>query len=138
MRKLLILIAAGLAACVISCGGEKNDDAAAQAAKSYYDSLMAGNSRAFVRGMYLPDTIPGSYRSQLEANARMFMARMDDEHKGIHAVAVQNCVNDTIYSPDQKTATRAATAYLIMHFGDSLKEEIAVRMVEHEGRWLMK
>ena len=97
MRKLLIIINACFLLLFFSCSDrQKPDDAAARAAKEYYDSLFAGNYACFVRGMYLPDTIPGNYREQLEANASMFVGRMDEEHHGVSSVDVIRFVNDTI------------------------------------------
>ena len=87
MRKLLFFILACSAFGVFSCSREKKpDDAAARAAKEYYDSLFAKNYAYFVRGMYLPDTIPDGYREQLEANASMFVGRMAEEHRGVSRV----------------------------------------------------
>lgn len=121
-----------------SCSEEQNTDAAAHAAKVYYDSLVAGNNSYFVRGMYLPDTIPAGYREQLEANANMFMARMTQEHGGVKDVSIMNCVNDTVVSADGRISVHTANAFLVLRFGDSLNEEIVVPMIEHKGRWLMR
>ena len=105
MRKLLIIINACFLLLFFSCSDrQKPDDAAARAAKEYYDSLFAGNYACFVRGMYLPDTIPGNYREQLEANASMFVGRMDEEHHGVSSVDIIRFVNDTISSDDTSEA----------------------------------
>ncbi len=139
MRKLLIIINACFLLLFFSCSDrQKPDDAAARAAKEYYDSLFAGNYACFVRGMYLPDTIPGNYREQLEANASMFVGRMDDEHHGVSSVDVIRFVNDTIVSADKKSHVRTSDVYLMFHLGDSLKEEVVVQMIQHKGRWLMR
>ena len=130
MRKLLLFISACFALSFFSCSDEKkNDDTAARAAKEYYDSLFARNYAYFVRGMYLPDTIPPSYREQLEANASMFVGRMEAEMR---------FVNDTIMSPDKKSHVRTSDVFLVLCLGDSLNEEIVVPMVHHKGRWLMR
>lgn len=138
MRKLLILIPLCALLLVFSCSEEAKDDGAVRAAKEYYDSLVAGNSAWFVRGMYLPDTIPDGYREQLEDNAKMFVARMNEEHHGIHEVRIANCVNDTLTFDGGKTSVRTANAFLVLCFGDSLNEEIVVPMIENKGRWLMR
>ncbi len=123
----------------LACSEEhKNDMAAAKAAKEYYDSLLAGNSEFFVRGMYLADTIPDGYREELEANARMFVARQNEEHHGIHEVRIMNCVNDTLKVAGKQHSVHTANAFLVFCFGDSLNEEVVVPMVEHKGRWLMR
>ena len=131
MRKIIPLIFIGLTALVFSCREEQRDTLeAARAAKEYYDTLLAGHAATFVGGMYLPDSIPDSYRRQLEANAKMFIARQKDEHGGICDVKILNCVNDS-----QATT---ANAFLLLTFVDSLREEIVVGMVKHQGRWLMR
>lgn len=138
MRKIFLLISVSLVLLFGSCSEEQKQDAAAYAAKEYYDSLLAGNAAYFVRGMYLPDTIPDDYREQLETNARMFLARQREEHHGIYDVRVLNCVNDTVPTADKRSHVRIANAFLVLCFGDSLNEEIVVPMIEHKGRWLMR
>lgn len=139
MRKLFLLISACFALSFFSCSGEKKpDDAAARAAKEYYDSLFAKNYAYFVNGMYLSDTIPPSYREQLEANASMFVGRMETEHRGVSGVRIMRFVNDTIVSSDKKSHVHTSDVFLVLCFGDSLNEEIVVPMVHHKGRWLMR
>ncbi len=138
MRKTFIFILSFIILTVVSCSEKQERDVAARMAKEYYDSLFAGNAAYFVAGTYLPDTVPDSYSEQLEANAKMFVARMNDEHHGVKEVRVLNCVNDTIVSKDKRSSAYVADAYLVLCFGDSLNEEIVVRMIENNGRWLMK
>lgn len=123
----------------LACSEEhKNDIAAAKAAKEYYDSLLAGNAAFFVRGMYIADTIPDGYREELEANAKMFVKRMKDEHHGIREIRIMNCVNDTIRVGNTDKLVHAADAFLVFCFGDSLNEEVVVPMVSHKDVWLMR
>ncbi|MCD8203367.1 MAG: hypothetical protein LUD48_06975 [Prevotella sp.] len=139
MRNLLLIICLGFLPLLFSCHEEdKPDVAAAVAAKEYYDLLLNGNSGQFVRGMYLPDTVPVSYREQLVANAKMFLENMKNEHGGIYEIRVVNCVNEDIKDIKGETIGRTATAFLVMCFGDSLNEEVAVPMVERNGHWFMK
>ena len=139
MRKFFLFISACFALSFFSCSGEKKpDDAAARAAKEYYDSLFAKNYAYFVGGMYLPDTIPPAYREQLEANASMFVGRMADEHHGVSDVRIMRFVNDTIMSPDEKSHVRTSDVYLVLCLGDSLNEEVVVPMINHKGCWLMR
>lgn len=138
MKKIFIFISVCLALAAASCSEERRADVAAHVAKEYYDSLLAGDAAYFVCGMYLPDTIPDSYRAQLEANARMFVARMDEEHRGVKDVRVLNCVNDTLLSADGRGSIYVADAFLVLCFGDSLSEEVVVQMIEDKGRWLMR
>lgn len=139
MRKIFFVIFTFSVFMFFGCSEEhKNDIAAAKAAKEYYDSLLAGNNKFFVRGMYLADTIPDGYREELEANAKMFVERVKEEHHGIREVRIMNCVNDTIKVPGTQNTVHAANAFLVFCFGDSLNEEVVVPMVEHKGRWLMR
>ena len=139
MRKLLLFISACFALSFFSCSGEKKpDDAAARAAKEYYDSLFAKNYAYFVRGMYLPDTIPPAYREQLEANASMFVGRMESEHHGVCDVRIMRFVNDTVASPDKKSHVHTSDVFLVLCLGDSLNEEVVVPMLYHKGRWVMR
>lgn len=139
MRKLVIVIFSFLALTFFSCSEEtKPDDAAALAAKAYYDSLFSKNYAFFVRGMYLPDTIPDSYREQLEANASMFVGRMEEEHHGVQEVRIMRFVNDTVVSADKKSHVRVSDVFLVFCLGDSLNEEVVVPMISHNGRWLMR
>ena len=80
--------------------------------------------------MNMPERIPDSYRSQLVANAKMFIGQQNDEHRGIKKVEVVNCVNDS--------AGTSAEAFLLLCFGDSTVEEVVVPMVKRDGKWLMK
>ena len=138
MRKILFIISVGIVLLSVSCRKEQQADAALLSAKQYYDSLVAGNNAFFIRATYLPDTIPTSYREQLETNAKMFMARQTDEHKGITAVDTVACVHDTIPAKGDRPAIHTANAFLMLTFGDNEKEEIVVPMIEHDGRWLMR
>ena len=139
MRKLILFIFSFLALGFFSCSNDrKSDDAAAWAAKEYYDSLFAKNYAYFVRGMYLSDTIPSGYREQLEANASMFVGRMEREHHGVSDVRIMRFVNDTIASPDNKSSVRTSNVFLVLCLGDSLNEEVVVPMIHHKGRWVMR
>lgn len=138
MRKILIFISAALVLQFASCGNAKQDDQALLMAEGYYDSLVAGNYDFFMRGTYLPDTIPTSYREQLETNLKMFMARQEAEHKGIKAIAALRCTHDTLKGKDGTGDIHTANAFLELTFGDSLKEEIVVPMIESNKVWLMR
>lgn len=120
----------GLALLLACSQGNKVDFAAANAAKGYYDVLLEGHPEKFVEGMNMPERIPDSYRSQLVANAKMFIGQQNAEHHGIKKVEVVNCVNDS--------AGMVAEAFLLLCFGDSTVEEVVVPMVKRDGKWLMK
>jgi hypothetical protein len=138
MRKLfyLIIVAVsfGISASFISCSSFKRGpdaaDIAANVAKKYYDYLLAGRYDLFVRGTLLPDTIPASYREQLETNAKMFIATQQDERKGIKSVEIADSKADT--------ARHSANVFLIFNYGDKTKEQVLVPMTEYRGVWYMR
>lgn len=114
-----------------ACSKEKQDDnAAALAAKEYYDHLLAGRYADYVGGFADADSLPPSYREQLLANAKQFMAQQKAEHGGITEVGVVSVNTDS--------TTMRASAFLMLCFGDSTREEIVVPMTERGGRWLMR
>ena len=76
--------------------------------------------------------------SRLEANASMFVGRMQEEHHGVHDVSIMRFENDTIASPDKKSHVHTSDVFLVLCLGDSLNEEVVVPMVLHKGRWLMR
>jgi len=129
MRHVFIFMVTLLFVC--SCGEEKRDDnVAAQAAKEYYDHLIAGRYVEYLDGIADIDSLPPSYREQLLANAKQFMAHQKKEHDGIVEARVVSVRTDSV--------TKRTDAFLMLCFGDSAKEEVVVPMVERDGRWLMK
>lgn len=130
MRSFLVAIMMAVAMSFVACGQREKPNEALIAAHQYYDSLLAGKYSYFIRATYLADTIPDSYREQLETNLKMFIGRMKDEHKGICGVRPLSCVHDT--------ASQSANAFLLLTFCDSMKEEVVIPMVYRRGRWLMK
>lgn len=115
-----------------ACGESKPapEELAAQAAKTYYDHLIAGRYAEYVEGLNVPDTIPDDYREQLVTNAKMFAAIQHREHQGISGVDVLRTKTDTL--------SGHTLVYLMLCFGDSVREEIVVPMVEHGGVWKMR
>lgn len=130
MAKTLLVSAVMALTLCLSCSEEKPAYTAADAAKDYYDKLFAGDYAAFASGLYFPDSIPEAYREQLVDNAKMFAAKQKEAHNGVSKVQIQGCKTDSLSDVTQ--------AFLLLCYGDSLKEEIVVPMVLHEDRWFMK
>ena len=133
MKNILYLVIAIVMLSLASChtsDGPKPEDLAARAAKAYYDYLVAGNYAAYVDGFYRPDSIPGSYREQLVTNAKMYVAQLKDDHRGLSAVEIAGAKADTV--------RHVGHAFLVLCFKDSVREEIVVPMVLHDGNWYMK
>ena len=126
----LIVLAAML---LIACGGKSDDNPSemvGRTAKLYYDNLLHGRYDVFVDGFYRHDSIPGSYRSQLIDNARMYVAQMNDDHHGLYRVDLIRATADT--------ARNEGRAFLLLCFADSTREEIVVPMVRVEKLWMMR
>lgn len=122
-------------AVLISCNGndsEKMDQGAlaANAAKLYYQDLIAGKTERFLEGVNMPDRIPEGYRKQMLTNYKQFMERQKKEHRGIDSIAISNAQ----FSEKDSTAS----VFLILHFADSTSEQIAVPMLKRKGIWYMR
>lgn len=129
MRKLLLIIVSGL--LLVACSSKENEPhPAAIAAQGYYDKLKAGDYAGYVSGLVGADSIPPSYREQLEVNAKQFLAMQKAEHKGID--------NINIVSAKDDTTAKYTNVFLEIQFADSLKEDIVVAMVKRGDKWLMK
>lgn len=128
MRNILFCAAFGLLA--MGCSDKDPRDMAAEAAKAYYDSLMAGGYGFFVDGVYRSDSIPSSYRDQLVVNAKMYVYELKEEHNGVNDIRIVRSSTDSV--------SKVTNVFLMLCFGDSVNEEIVVPMVEKDGKWLMK
>lgn len=130
MRKFLFLIIAALAVCSACTTQPATEEVVAACAREYYDQLVKGNYEAFVDGTFREDSIPPSYREQLIANAKMFMAQQKAEHQGIHAIETNGAKVDM--------AHHVANVFLTLTYADSTREEIVVPMVCHDKVWYMR
>lgn len=130
LKTLLSAFVSVLFVGACSSGSQGPDLAAAEAAKEYYDSLNNGGYKYFTSMFLRPERIPGSYREQLEANSKMYLAGLRADHGGISEIRIVNCRNDS--------RGETAEAYLLVCFADSVKEEIVVAMAKHDGRWMMR
>ena len=130
MKRILIFVFG--AVLLASCKKEevKPEDIALQAAKVYYDQLIAGDYDSFVEGTLKGDSVPPAYKQQLVLNMQMFMERQKIEHKGIASVMPVRAVADT--------AAHTAESFLSITYADSTREEIVVPMVERKGVWYMR
>ena len=110
--------------------GPKPDEMVARAAKIYYEYLREGKYEAYVDGFYRPDSIPASYREQLIASAKQYVWQLKEDHKGLAAVDIAGGKADT--------AKHMGHAFLVLCFKDSVREEIVVPMVLHDGNWMLR
>ena len=128
MRKLAVIV---LLTVLAACGSATKEELAGLAAKGYYDHLIRGEYEQFYEGMdQRALSEEPAYRSQMLDNLRQFMARQEQEHRGVLEVRVSNATTDTVQ--------QFTNVFLVLCFGDSTNEEIVVPMVERHGAWRMK
>jgi hypothetical protein len=72
----------------------------------------------------------GYYRHLLNGEYEQYMAAQQEVHHGVLDVRVSNAKTDS--------SLQLTNVFLVLCFGDSTNEEIAVPMVEREGRWRMR
>lgn len=113
-----------------ACSSSTPEQLAAQAAKTYYDHLVAGRYDEFLEGRVGTDSLPAAYREQLLVSCQQFMAQQTKAHQGISDVRISNARTDSLAD--------YVSVFLLLCYADSLQEEIVVPMVEHNGRWCMK
>ena len=120
-----------LLAVLAACGNATKEELAALAAKGYYDHLIHGEYEQFYEVMdQRALSEEPAYRSQMLDNLFQFMARQEQEHRGVLEVRVSNATTDTVQ--------QFTNVFLVLCFGDSTNEEIVVPMVERNGAWRMK
>lgn len=116
-----------------SCSENKETDhgaIAAEAAKHYYENLISGKYKQFLEGMNLPDKLPESYERQMLENFKAFAKRQDKQRKGIKKVSIRSV---KFFAKDS-----TASAFLLLHYGDSTTEQIVVPMLKKHGLWYMR
>ena len=120
----------GLIGFVGCSSGPTAEERAAQAAKIYYDHLVAGRYEQFLDSKVGGDSLPAAYREQLLTACQQFMAQQTKAHRGISDVRISNARTDSLAD--------YVSVFLLLCYADSTQEEIVVPMVEHDGRWCMK
>ena len=121
-----------LVAVLLACSGTSPEEAAARAAKSYYDHLVEGYAEGFLEGKAGIDSLPDAYCEQLLQACHQYMDDITRKHAGLREVLV----SDNIGRRD--TSLNLTYAFLLLCYSDSTQEEVAVPMVEADGVWKMK
>ena len=127
MRKCAALL---LMALLVACGSPSDEEVAGRTAKLYYEALLDGRYDDFVAGIdnrYAPSR---SYREQLRASTKMFVARQEKLHHGITGFELE--------TTEVGDSGRSANVFLIVSYADSTSEQIVVPMVQRDGLWLMR
>ena len=115
---------------ITSCGSPTPEEMASLAAKGYYEHLLRGEYEHFLDGKAGADSLPDGYREQLLAGYRQFTAQQEQQHRGILDVRVAGAKADSLL--------HYTNVFLVLCFGDSTNEQVAVPMVEHDGSWRMR
>ena len=128
----LILIA------LCACSDQIPEWRAASEARDYYDCLAKDDVKGFMKGKAGFDNLPSLYREQLQKAVEQYLSDVKSKHGGLSSVRV----SDEHYLDDleacRDTTLNITYAFLLLCYGDSTEEEIAVPMVERDGQWLMK
>jgi len=108
------------------------EEEAAKAAQTYYMLLADSLPEDFLNTRVGADSLPASYRAQMQKVYEQYIREVNAKHRGIREVRISNNVA-------RHDSTQHVTyAFLILCFGDSTQEEVMVPMVEVGGKWLMK
>ena len=110
--------------------GPTPEELASLAAEGYYRHLLNGEYEQFMARKDGLDVMPEDYREQMLAAYKQYMAAQQEVHHGVLDVRVSNAKTDS--------SLQLTNVFLVLCFGDSINEEIAVPMVEREGRWRMR
>ena len=134
MRKLLLYGAWFLAvSCWVGCSSDLSpEQAAAEAAQSYYQRLLDGYADGLLAAKAGVESLSGDYRAQLRKAYEQYVEDIKVKHGGLRSVAVSANVGRT------DTVQHLTYAFLILSFNDSTQEEITVPMVEVDGEWRIK
>ena len=128
-----------LASCLTGCSSKVSpEQAAAEAALSYYERLIEGYPDGMVAAKVDVDSLPDELRQQLVKAYHQYVADMKHQHGGLKAVSISSNVGrcDTL---SKKSGGEPVTyAFLLLTFADSTQEEICVPMVERDGDWFMR
>ena len=129
-HSLILLIFAALMLGGCSKKEQSPEALAGQAAKAYYDRLLAGDYEGFLSGKAATDSLPDDYRAQLLISYKQYKKTLDEMHGGVASVTISNTRNDSIMQMMQ--------TFLLLNFKDSTKEEIIVPMVLEGAEWKMR
>lgn len=138
MRRAGLFVA--LAALAAACsGGDSPEQQAAQAALSYYQLLVKGETAEFVEGRAGIDTLSADLRQRLMKSHERYLADIHAKHGGLQAVALSDNApcRDSLTVAGRQPEVFYRT-FLLLSFNDSTQEEIVVPMVEQQGEWKMR
>ena len=131
MRKSLLLLIS-LMLLIGGCSQQEQspEEQAGMAAKEYYDRLLAEDYEGFLSGKADMDSVPDDYRAQMVTACKQYKQTLEQMHEGLSTVTLSNAKCDS--------TQQLMHAFLLLHFKDSVKEEITVPMVQRDGQWKMR
>ena len=128
---MLLAVIALLSACTTERPPLLTDEERAQqAAENYYEALFDNEYETFLDGRLYASEMPESYRKALLNNYKQYVAKAKTQHGGVAHLESSGAQMDTLLHVMQ--------VYLILHYRDSVNEEIVVPMVDDDGEWKMK
>ena len=130
MRRSLFLLVLSLVICACSRQEQTPEEQAGIVAKGYYDCLLTGDFEGFLSGKAGMDSVPGDYRAQMMKACEKYRQELEQLHGGLATVTISNAKLDS--------TQQLMHAFLLLHFKDSVKEEITVPMVQLDGQWKMR
>ena len=129
----LLIIAAALLT-LSSCSGRKDPVSTSsdpgKAALTYYGYLADKEYEQYVGAMLLGDSLPQSYRADMTAVIKCYVEREEREKGGIKDV--------TLSSVRKAADGNSAKVLLNIQFGDSIKEEVLLSLVQKDNRWFIR
>lgn len=137
MRRLFYILVA--LAGFTACHQPSPEEAASQAALSYYSRLLQGYPDGLLAAKAGSDSLPGDYRQQLKMSYLQYAKDIERLHGGLQAVTLSD-------NPARRGSIRLngdkfqqiIYTYLLLTFCDSTKEEITVPMILENDEWRMK
>ena len=133
MKKCKFWLALLSLALVVSCGDEKKVEKHSKpedVVLAAYNNLIKGEYEKYVMNVQSYDSITEKYRKSLITAAKQFMAKEKEENGGIISVNV-------VDAKTNKSETYSLVM-LILNYGDSTSEEVAVPVVKVGESWRLR
>ena len=127
---ILLLLATVLCACSAPPPQPTDEELAATAACTAYQSLYGGRTEVFLHARAGAEGHTPQYAEQLLAACNQHVASVKRLHGGVSQVNVSRVVADSTLHLMQ--------VFLLLSYGDSTQEEMVVPMVKESGEWKMK
>ena len=124
---------------LLACSSKTPEEAASEAALSYYNRILQGYPDGLLAAKAGSDSLPGDYRHQLKLSYQQYIKDLQRLHGGLQAVALSdNPARRDSFKLDGDKYEHVIYTFLLLSFRDSTKEEITIPMVEENGEWRMK